>query len=232
MSEYKKKKKIPKLNQYNFINYRNNEFLGDNKISAGFDFYVPTPKIFPEPKDYFAIRDDNILRNEIYNLVFNPYRCTEDFIRTQRINNKTNNLVQDTYDTILNNFSISASKGVTTNADIYAFHCIYRFINKKDINGMIIRPDDNIINSMIDNIFAIYSNHTILAVTNKFTNSVHFLISNTVSNQDLIDYFKEYYDIHNKFPSTETVLFTKNIDIKFTDTQNYTEKYLYFTPKM
>lgn len=231
MAKYENKKNIF-FKQYNFLSVRNNEFLGDNKISAGFDFFVPTPNIFPEPKDYFAIRDNKILWNEIYNLVYNPYRCIEDFIRLQRINNNSNDLVKDTYDTIIENFSLSSSKGVTTNASIYAFHCIFRFINRRDSNGMIMLPNDSVIDKMISYLFNTYKDYTILASTNKFTNSVHFIISNVVANQELIDRFADYYAKYGKTPYNNTVEFTKNIDIRFIDIQNQLERFLYFKPKI
>lgn len=233
MAKYKKNKTNNYRSQddgYHYIEDRNCEFInGSYRLSAGFDFYVPFDNIFPNPKDYFAIRDEWILVREINNIINNPYMCTEDIIRVLNVKNKHNNLCEDIRDTMIGNKQ--SHDGRQSIADITAFRFVYRFINKYDSNGILIRPDDIILNKLIDYIFKAYKNHIIVASTNKFTNTVHFLISNLIGNQELLEEYDNYYHKYGKNNKTN-ILLTSNIYTKLQNIQNNTERFLYFKPKM
>lgn len=217
---------------YHYLEDRNCEFINDYKISAGMDFYVPTPDIFPNPKDYFAIREENILTKDVINLINNPFRCNEDFVRVQRVNINSNDLAKDIIDTIVGNYQLCSNLYITQSS-ILAFRCVYRFINKIDNNGSIITPNDDVINGLIDFVFNRYANHIIVASTNKFTNTVHFLISNIISDEETINKYIEYWDMYHKTPKNKyNLLFTRNIADRFQSLQNDTERFLYFKPKI
>lgn len=203
---------------YDYLKIKAFELDNRTYISPGFEFYYPYKGIYPHVNDYFAIsqlddsKKNDKLYSEIYALLNNPLKVENDFTVIQGFNSKMSDLIDNAYKAIFSNYQIHTAR--FSNSSIVAFRFVYRFINKYDNEGIMIYKSKEELLKVISFICKYFENNIVIAQTNIFTNSIHFIISNLANDKDLMNNYYYRYYLKNRKYTGKNVLVDKNLEAK------------------
>ena len=186
------------------------------------DLYPESLERTAQTKDYFSIRDYEVLHQSLFNMLdiipFDNY----DIIQTLNINNTPlydNNGVfigydslQDFYKAVVNSDSIN--KHIFNNT-IIAFCFSYNLPNNMTYNMGVFY---NIIQSIMN--CPDYRNRYIIARTDMNNNRILFIISNMVSDERTLNKYKAKYNNNSKYYGSD-IFFSKHGGRHFKDLENH-----------